>query len=439
MTKVSVVVPVYNVEEYLRDCLDSIRAQTLKNIEIICIDDGSLDSSGKILDEYAQKDKRFHVIHKENEGYGKAMNVGIRMATSPYIGIVESDDMILPHMYESLLSLIEETRAEVLKADFYEFYMSENGEKIEKYVPLADGQSLVDLYETCFNITEHEEAFLFNKHTWTGLYSRAFLEREHIEHNKTPGASHQDAGFWFQTLIKAKSIYFVKDAFYCYRIDNPNCSMHNSSKPFAICNEYDFIDSILRKMGNAGERFYKWLNYMRTIEGINSITRMADEYKIVLAERIKKDFLEALQKGHIAPDLYNPFWKEKIFDLISSPESYVEKEKARRRRIENAIGDHEMVILYGAGEIGRRALHLLREGRLNTRIKFFAVTRTEGNPELVEGIPVRAIDDLKKYKEKALVIISVGKKYIQEVEDILKVQEFQHCINIGEIMQEQVV
>lgn len=439
MAKVSVVVPVYNVEKYLRDCLDSIQAQTLKDIEIICVDDGSSDSSGEILDEYAQKDARFRIIHKQNEGYGKAMNVGIKEATAPYVGIVESDDMILPYMYASLLTLIAETKAEVLKADFYEFYELEGGKQIEKYIPLTEDQRLENLYGTCFNIKEHKEAFLFNKHTWTGLYSREFLEREQIRHNETPGASHQDMGFWFQTMIKAKSIYFAKDAFYRYRIDNPNCSMHSSSKPFAICNEYDFASRILQEMEDKGKCFYTWLVYMRTIECIDSIVRMADAYKLPLAERIRNDFLEALQRGHIDSDLYSPVWKEKIFNLISSPERYVEKEKARRRQIENAVGENEMVILYGAGEIGRRALHLLREGRLNTRIKFFAVTRTEGNPELVEGIPVRAIDDLKKYKEKALVIISVGKKYIQEVEDILKVQEFQHCINIGEIMQEQVV
>ena len=87
--KVSVVVPVYNVEKYLVECLDSIKGQTLKDIEIICVDDGSSDRSSRILDQFAQEDERFHVIHKQNEGYGKAMNVGIETAAAPYIGIVE--------------------------------------------------------------------------------------------------------------------------------------------------------------------------------------------------------------------------------------------------------------------------------------------------------------------------------------------------------------
>ena len=83
MAKVSVIIPVYNIEKYLRECLNSVRRQTLEELEIICIDDGSTDSSGSILDDYAKKDRRIHVIHKINEGYGKAMNTGLKIATAP--------------------------------------------------------------------------------------------------------------------------------------------------------------------------------------------------------------------------------------------------------------------------------------------------------------------------------------------------------------------
>ena len=93
MAKISIIVPVYNVERYLKECLDSIQNQTLRDIEIICVDDGSTDSSAEILDEYMKSDSRFRVIHKQNEGYGKSMNIGIGMATAPYVGIVESDDL----------------------------------------------------------------------------------------------------------------------------------------------------------------------------------------------------------------------------------------------------------------------------------------------------------------------------------------------------------
>ena len=102
MPKVSVVVPIYNVEKYLRECLDSIVGQTLKDIEIICVDDGSTDRSLSILREYEQKDPRIKVITKPNAGYGHSMNMGLDAATGEYMGIVDSDDYILPDMYETL-------------------------------------------------------------------------------------------------------------------------------------------------------------------------------------------------------------------------------------------------------------------------------------------------------------------------------------------------
>ena len=102
MAKISVIVPVYNAEKYLRQCLDSIVSQTLRDIEIICVNDGSTDASLSILEEYAAKDSRIVVISKPNAGYGHSMNMGLDKATGEYMGIVDADDYILPTMYETL-------------------------------------------------------------------------------------------------------------------------------------------------------------------------------------------------------------------------------------------------------------------------------------------------------------------------------------------------
>ena len=102
MPKVSVIVPVYNVEPYLRECMDSIVRQTLKEIEIICINDGSTDGSLEILKEYADRDDRIILVDKENGGYGLAMNIGLDRASGEYIGIVEPDDYVALTIYEDL-------------------------------------------------------------------------------------------------------------------------------------------------------------------------------------------------------------------------------------------------------------------------------------------------------------------------------------------------
>ena len=120
--KVSVIIPVYNVEKYLAKCIESVINQTLTEIEIICVDDGSTDLCPKILDEYASKDKRIKVIHKENEGYGKTMNIGLDLAQGEYIGLVESDDYILPNMYEILYKKAKENDLDLIKSNFYFFW-----------------------------------------------------------------------------------------------------------------------------------------------------------------------------------------------------------------------------------------------------------------------------------------------------------------------------
>ena len=127
MPKVSIVVPIYNVEKYLRECLDSIVNQTLKDIEIICVNDGSTDSCPQILEEFSKKDNRIKVINKANSGYGASMNIGLAAATGEYIGIVESDDFVKTNMFEDLYNLAKENDADVVKSDWF-YYWTKNNE-----------------------------------------------------------------------------------------------------------------------------------------------------------------------------------------------------------------------------------------------------------------------------------------------------------------------
>lgn len=122
MAKVSVIVPVYKVENYLKKCVNSLINQTLKDIEIILVDDGSPDSCGKICDEYAKNDSRVKVIHKQNEGLSEARNVGIMAAKSPYIGFVDSDDYVAEDMYEILYENLIKTHADVAICGLYDCY-----------------------------------------------------------------------------------------------------------------------------------------------------------------------------------------------------------------------------------------------------------------------------------------------------------------------------
>ena len=123
---ISVIVPVYNVENYLRECLDSIVAQTYRNIEVILVDDGSKDSSGKICDEYADKDNRIKVIHKENGGVSAARNTGLDIAKGEWISYVDSDDYIESTMIETLICLAKKNDVELAMCSFKDISECEN-------------------------------------------------------------------------------------------------------------------------------------------------------------------------------------------------------------------------------------------------------------------------------------------------------------------------
>lgn len=139
MGKVSIIVPIYNVEKYLSKCIESILYQTYKNIEIILVNDGSLDNSAQICDEYAKKDDRIIVIHKANGGVSSARNAGIDIATGKYIGFVDPDDYIENNMYELMVNKIEKYKADIAICGYD--YINENY-TIERYYHIQQDEIL---------------------------------------------------------------------------------------------------------------------------------------------------------------------------------------------------------------------------------------------------------------------------------------------------------
>ena len=126
---VSVLIPVYNTEKYVEECVNSICNQTLQEIEILCLDDGSVDESAQILDRLASHDTRIKVVHKKNSGYGSTMNLGIRMAKGKYIAIVESDDYIESEMLNTLYRIADSNGYDFVKSD-YDFFWKDGTERI---------------------------------------------------------------------------------------------------------------------------------------------------------------------------------------------------------------------------------------------------------------------------------------------------------------------
>lgn len=325
MPKVSIIIPVYNVQNFLQECLESVVTQTLKEIEIICVNDGSTDESLSILEKYALKDNRIKIINKTNAGYGHTMNVGMDKASGEYIGIVESDDFVTTDMYRRLYEIAQSNDIDIIKADFYNFVDKHKNIK-KTYRSLTYGKK--DYYKKILNPAETKEVFKFIMNTWSGIYKKRFLDKYKIRHNETPGASYQDNGFFFQTFSLAKKIYFLDEPLYMKRMDNPHSSIHSREKVFSMKDEYDFIRNFLEKNPILLERylgvywFKKFHNYLFTYN------RVAPEYKTMFLDHFSTEFENALDRREIEEKVFSTTDIKTMHKIVSSPEKF-HKEESR--------------------------------------------------------------------------------------------------------------
>lgn len=261
---ISILVPCYNVEAYLRQCMDSIIRQTYTNLEIICLDDGSTDRTPEILKEYEKKDSRTRVISKPNSGYGATMNIGLKAASGKYIGIVESDDYIEPKMYEILCDAAEKDNLDIVRCRFIERNVIKSKDKVNTFSYVKDNGRV-------FRPTDVPSSFTMKPSIWAGMYNREFLERNGIRFLETPGASYQDTAFAFKALATAQRIRMLPDVLHNYRI-NEASSVSSPGKVFCVCDEEAEIRRYVNSLGRYEELkgimalrafgSYKW-NYNR--------------------------------------------------------------------------------------------------------------------------------------------------------------------------------
>lgn len=234
--KISVIIPVYNVEPYLRQCLDSVINQTLKEIEIICVDDGSTDNCSQILDQYTKSDNRIKVIHKENGGLSSARNVGLEYVSAPYVYFVDSDDWIKLNCLEKLYDRIIKTNADICITGLMCF---DNQTQEYTHNPYFD----VDNYkfittDTC-NYKDLHDAIFDRVGVFFKLYKTDFLNKHHIRFPLK--VRYEDVVVHIKTMILANKIAFVDENLYIYRINRNNSIMGLSSDLGILPDIYKFM------------------------------------------------------------------------------------------------------------------------------------------------------------------------------------------------------
>ena len=400
--KVSVVIPVYGVEPWLAECLDSVLAQTLTEIEVLCVDDASPDRCGEILDEYAARDSRMRVFHlKENRRQGYGRNLGMDHARGTYIYLLDSDDRIRPEALERLYALAEADSLDGIFFDSEVFYENERlARKFTFYHPVRGDhyEDRVQRGEELFNaMMDHGE---WNSYIQRQFWRRAFLEREGIRFPE--GVEHEDEVFTFKAVLAAERVRLTHDRFFLYRIrENSVVTSDPAPKNFhGYLLDYDEMNRFVRERGLSSPQIASNLG------------------------RIRMHFEQYYQRLHEANDLRALFPEgrpRELFDLfeagVQSQQYYLDYVADIRDECVRA----GTVCIYGAGMIAERVWRGLTA--CGVIIDRFLVTSAEGNPKALFGRPVTPVPEFAaagKGAELPPVVIALGRGAWQDVAERLE-------------------
>lgn len=279
----SVIVPVYKVEPYLRRCIDSICQQTYKNLQIILVDDGSPDQCGMICDEYTKKDPRIIAIHQENEGLSGARNNGLLFAKGEYVAFVDSDDWLHPEMYETLVTLIEQNQLDMARCAV----IGSDGQQESLILPnketpvnqVITGKDIFELYFTEF----------LCKVVWNTVYKRKIVwgilspEHCHSQDNYVSG----------RYLYRSQRMMITDKCLYYY-FNNPTSTTHGGHKRFldiCICTEM-LRDDLLKQEKMQNKSYVQRLNRKLARELFHFVRADDDRYQLAAIEKGQKKFIE---------------------------------------------------------------------------------------------------------------------------------------------------
>ena len=297
--KVSIIVPVYNTGNYLRKCVDSILGQTLKDIEVLIIDDGSTDESGKICDFYSEQDSRVKVIHKKNEGVSVARNLGIALANGVYIGFVDSDDWIDPEMYECLVGQAELHDADLVMSDVVTVY--------------ADGRRELDtisqlLHDMILTKKDLKPTTLIEMagSTCRCIYSSKLINTYDIHFPPAVKFS-EDRIFNIYSMGYANKIVYTKKTYY-HRLVHSKSAVHSFHKDYLerITKAHNYIRNAIQEAWGDKEQYHK-VYYGQLVMGAiatisnyyykNSTLTHFERFKMVEAICNEQQIREAIVKS----------------------------------------------------------------------------------------------------------------------------------------------
>jgi glycosyltransferase involved in cell wall biosynthesis len=345
MVKVSVVIPVYNVEDFLAECLDSIVNQTFTDIEIICVNDGSTDGSLEILNEYAQRDERFTVISQENAGHAVATNRGMELAKGEYLFLMDSDDILKLNAFEDTVKVADEKDVDFVIFQAINYYMDTNEYKEQENYSM---NKLADhVGDSVFNWKDIKEfVFKIAVTPWSKLYKREFVENCGAKFPE--GLIFDDNVFFWEVLFNAERIAFHRQHLFIRRWHSASSTKAGDIRFIDSIEIYRLIWAVFKKYG-VFEEFKEELYNRRVRIAYYRLSAIRPEFRKPFLEEFKKS-MDEIRQEEFFDDFYESIDERnrKIFDLVEELDDpseviiqvclfdiYILKKKNRKLRKKN--------------------------------------------------------------------------------------------------------
>lgn len=262
----SILLPIYNVGEYLEQCLDSLLNQSFKDIQIICINDGSTDNSSDIINEYSYKDPRITILSHSNRGYGFSLNQGMQYVKADYVSIIEPDDFLDIDTYDSFYrETLAFPQADIIKYAYWNFYEDTSGRKIK-----PSNSSFLILPEKPFKVLQYPQLLLYHPSIWSCIYKTSFLKDNNISFIEAPGAGWTDNPFFIASMCLAQNIIWKNKKLYYYRQGHSTASSNLTDCRIPILRLIEIFDFVEKnKITDFGillciyKRVFHYINIVR--------------------------------------------------------------------------------------------------------------------------------------------------------------------------------
>ena len=405
LPKVSVIIPVYNAGKYLSECLSSVISQTLREIEIVCIDDGSSDDSMEVAKQFAESDGRFRLLGSSTENHGQAYarNIGIEQAHGEFISFVDADDMLAsPDALQILYETAMTDHLEGVIFDSTGFYETAGARQlfVGDVVQFCVQSGIVHTGQELFKQAVMAEGY--TNVIWQQFWKREFLEKEQLRF-VVDTSPWEDMLFSFQAFLLCKRMKHIQKVFYTYRYQENSSSMglYTLRKLYSHFRCYFEALKFLERCPIAGDISLPCTRFL------NNIKNILKEQSVKLTE-VGAD-IQSISFDTIIEKVYFQMLLTEEYTYITVPLQLDQYEMIKAAK---------KIIIYGAGTAGRDVAKLLyRYGFFEF---IFAVTKQDGKQKSLCNVPIKEISDLVAERESSVVLLAVTQIYRNEMKENLE-------------------